>query len=189
MTDNPINVAGLEIPSDSPIFLAALGVHVLAGLSCVCAGVGAMLSRKRPGRHQSFGTIYYYCLSVVFASATILSVMRWAEDYHLFILGTLSFATASLGRLALRRRWRNRIRLHITCMGLSYILLLTAFYVDNGKNLPLWNKLPQIVFWVLPAAVGIPFIVRALLRHPLVRRFSTADATARGEGHGQFGKR
>ena len=158
MTDTPINVAGIEIPSDSPVFLAALCVHVLFGLSCVVAGVVAMLSRKRPGRHPRFGTIYYYCLSVVFASATILSAMRWAEDYHLFILGTLSFSTASLGRMALRRRRRNRIRLHISCMGLSYVLLLTAFYVDNGKNLPLWNKLPQIAFWVLPAAAGIPFI-------------------------------
>lgn len=170
MTDTPINVAGIEIPSDSPVFLAALGAHILFGLSCVVTGVVAMLSRKRPGRHPRSGTIYYYCLSVVFASATFLSAMRWAEDYHLFILGTLSFATASLGRAALRRHWRNRIRLHITCMGLSYILLLTAFYVDNGKNLPLWNKLPQIAFWLLPGAVGIPFIVRALLRHPLALR-------------------
>jgi predicted membrane protein DUF2306 len=180
MTGTPINVAGIEIPSDSPVFLAALGVHVLFGLSCVVAGVVAMLSRKRPGRHPRFGTIYYYCLSVVFASATVLSAMRWAEDYHLFILGILSFATASLGRMALRRRWRNQVRLHISCMGLSYILLLTAFYVDNGKNLPLWNKLPQLAFWVLPAAAGIPFIVRALWRHPLVRSFSTADASTRG---------
>ncbi len=180
MTDTPINVVGIEVPSDSPFFLVALSVHVLFGLFCVVTGVIAMLSRKRPGRHPRIGTIYYYCLSVVFASATILSAMRWAEDYHLFILGTLSFATASLGRIAHRQGWRNWIRLHITCMGLSYILLLTAFYVDNGKNLPLWNKLPQIAFWVLPAAVGIPFIVRALLRHPLVRRFSKADAIARG---------
>jgi len=176
MTGTPINVVGIEIPSDSPVFLAAVGVHVLFGLSCVVA----MLSRKRPGRHPRFGTIYYYCLSVVFASATVLSAMRWTEDYHLFILGTLSFATASLGRMALRRRWRNQIRLHISCMGVSYILLLTAFYVDNGKNLPLWNKLPQLAFWVLPAATGIPFIVRALWRHPLVRSFSTADASTRG---------
>ena len=54
-------------------------------------------------------------------------------------------------------------------MGLSYILMLTAFYVDNGKNLPLWRELPQIAFWLLPAAIGIPFIVRALVRHPLAR--------------------
>ena len=179
MTCSPINVAGIEIPSDSPVFLAALGVHVLFGLSCVVAGVVAMLSRKRPGRHPRFGAIYYYCLSAVFASATVLSAMRWAEDYHLFILGTLSFATASLGRMALRRHWRNQIRLHISCMGISYILLLTAFYVDNGRNLPLWNKLPQLAFWVLPTAAGIPFIVRALLRHPLVRSFSTANASTR----------
>ncbi len=170
MTGNPINLAGIEIPSDSPVFLAALGMHILVGLSCVVSGIVAMLSRKRLGRHPRFGTIYYYCLSVVFASAAILSAMRWAEDYHLFILGSLSFGTASLGRIAIRLRWRNWIRLHITCMGLSYILLLTAFYVDNGKNLPLWNKLPPIAFWLLPGAVGIPFIIRALLRHPLVQR-------------------
>jgi hypothetical protein len=170
MTGNPINLAGIEIPSDSPVFLAALGMHILVGLSCVVSGVVAMLSRKRPGRHPRFGTIYYYCLSIVFASAAILSAMRWAEDYHLFILGSLSFGTASLGRIAIRLRWRNWIRLHISCMGLSYILLLTAFYVDNGKNLPLWNKFPPIAFWLLPGAVGIPFIVRALLRHPLVQR-------------------
>jgi hypothetical protein len=181
MTGNPINFAGIEIPSDSPVFLAALGMHILVGLSCVVSGIVAMLSRKRPGRHPRSGTIYYYCLSVVFASAAILSAMRWAEDYHLFILGSLSFGTASLGRIAIRLRWRNWIRLHITCMGLSYILLLTAFYVDNGKNLPLWNKLPPIAFWLLPGAAGIPFIVRALLRHPLVRSFSTADASARGK--------
>jgi hypothetical protein len=111
--------------------------------------------------------------------------MRWAEDYHLFIFGALSFGTASLGRMAIRRRWRNWIRLHITCMGLSYILLLTAFYVDNGKNLPLWNKLPPIAFWLLPVAVGTPFIVRALLRHPLVRRSKGATWQSADKGSGR----
>ncbi len=53
-------------------------------------------------------------------------------------------------------------------MGSSYILLLTAFYVDNGRNLPLWRSLPSLTYWLLPAAVGVPLIVRALLRHPLV---------------------
>jgi len=54
--------------------------------------------------------------------------VRWAEDYHLFILGALSFGAASLGRTARRQRWRNWLKLHITGMGLSYIFLLTAFY-------------------------------------------------------------
>jgi hypothetical protein len=28
-------------------------------------------------------------------------------------------------------------------MGLSYILMLIAFYVDNGKQLPLWKDQPH----------------------------------------------
>ena len=129
-----------------------------------------MLSPKRSGRHPTFGTIYYWALVVVFVSATGLSVVRWAENYHLFILGLLAFIAASLGRAARRQRWRRWARLHITGMGLSYILLLTAFYVDNGKSLPLWKELPPISYWLLPAAIGIPLIIRALLRHPLARQ-------------------
>jgi hypothetical protein len=58
-------------------------------------------------------------------------------------------------------------------MGLSYILMLTAFYVDNGKNLPLWRELPQWAFWVLPTLFGVPIVIHAILRHPLVRRAVT----------------
>lgn len=169
-------VAGIEIPSTSPLFLAFVGLHVLVGLVCVVSGGVAMLSPKRPGRHPTFGTIYYWCLLVVFLSASILAATRWDEDYHLFILGTLAFAAAFLGRAARRRRWPNWARLHIAGMGLSYILLLTAFYVDNGKSLPLWKELPPIAYWLVPAALGLPLIVFALVRHPLVRN-SINDAS------------
>jgi len=80
-----------------------------------------------------------------------------------------SFIAGSIGRLARRQRWQGWARWHITGMGLSYILLLTAFYVDNGKSLPLWRDLPTIAFWLLPAAVGVPVLLHALLRHPLAR--------------------
>jgi hypothetical protein len=61
------------------------------------------------------------------------------------------------------------VKLHITGMGTSYILLLTAFYVDNGKSLPLWRDLSPVAYWLAPAVVGVPLIVRALLWHPLAR--------------------
>src|SRR6516165_8767080 len=48
-------VAGIEIPSTSPVFLGVVGFHVLIGLACVVTGAGAMLSRKAPGRHPNFG--------------------------------------------------------------------------------------------------------------------------------------
>ncbi len=163
-------VAGIPIPSTSPVFLAVVGLHVLVALVCVVAGAVAMLSPKRSGRHPTFGTIYYWSLVAVFVSATALSVGRWADDYHLFVLAVMALAAATLGRTARRRRWSGWVRLHITSMGLSYVLLLTAFYVDNGKNLPLWQELPQIAYWLLPAAVGLPLIIQALFRHPLVHR-------------------
>jgi uncharacterized membrane protein len=162
-------VAGIEIPSTSPIFLTIVGLHFFVGVACVVAGAIAMLSPKRPGRHPTFGTIYYGCLAAVFVSAAALAAMRWGEDYHLLILGVLAFAAAPLGRAARRSRWRAWVRLHITSMGLSYILLLTAFYVDNGKSLPLWKEFPPITYWLFPGAVGLPIIAYALLRHRLVR--------------------
>jgi hypothetical protein len=169
LTGTSITVAGIEIPSTDPVFLAIVAVHVLFGLACTITGIIAMLSQKRTGRHPLFGTIYYWCLLGVFLSASSLAAVRWAEDYHLFILGALAFAAASLGRMARRKRWSQWVKLHITGMGTSYILLLTAFYVDNGKSLPLWRELPSITYWLLPAAIGIPLIVRALLWHPLAR--------------------
>ena len=52
-------VAGIEIPSTSPIFLTIVGLHVIAGVACVVAGAAAMLSPKRPGLHPAFGALYY----------------------------------------------------------------------------------------------------------------------------------
>ena len=168
-SEETIAVLGIPIPSTSPIFLTVVALHVLVGLICVVAGAIAMLSPKRSGRHPTFGTIYYWGLVVLFVSATGLSVVRWTEDYHLFILGLLAFLSATLGRAARQHLWYGWASVHITGMGLSYILLLTAFYVDNGKTLPLWKDLPVITYWLLPAAVGLPLIIYALLRHPFAR--------------------
>jgi len=170
MTGTSIIVAGIEVPSRDPAFLAVVGVHVLLGLTCAIVGIVAMLSPKRSGRHPWFGTLYYWCLIGVFVSASALAAVRWAEDYHLFVLGALAFAVAFLGRMARRRRWSNWVKLHITGMGMSYVLLLTAFYVDNGRNLPLWRELPPLAFWLVSAVFGIPLIVRAMFWHPLARR-------------------
>ena len=166
MNQAPIVVAGIPIPSDSPAFLVVLGIHVLASLGCVLTGLAAMVARKGPGRHRYFGTLYFRCLLIVFATMAVLSAVRWAENYHLFVIGALAFAAAFVGRRAVRRQ---RFRPHLIGMGSSYILLLTAFYVDNGAHLPVWRELPTLAYWLLPAAIGIPLIMRTLRRHPLAQ--------------------
>jgi hypothetical protein len=158
-------VLGIELPSQSPIFLAVVGLHVLVASVCVFTGPIAMLSRKGPGRHPTFGTIYYWGLAIVFTSATALAIMRWADDYHLFLLGPVSFGAASFGRAARRGRWREWTLMHISGMGTSYIVMLTAFYVDNGKSLPVWKDLPHITYWLAPSVAGVPLVARALVRY------------------------
>jgi hypothetical protein len=52
----------------------------------------------------------------------------------------------------------------------SYIALLTGFYVDNGAQLPLWDRLPHLAYWLLPAAVGAPLTWRALARNGALKQ-------------------
>lgn len=168
--EKTIDIFGIVVPDESPAFLGLVAVHVAIALGAVVAGLAAMSASKGVGKHSRWGSAYYWLLSGVFVTATALAAMRWAHDWHLFILGALAFACATVGRLSLRRRWPSRLAVHLTAMGLSYILLLTAFYVDNGKNLPLWKELPVIAYWTLPVIIGLPIIARTLLRHPLLRR-------------------
>ena len=55
-------------------------------------------------------------------------------------------------------------------MGIGYTAMLTAFYVDTGPHLPLWDRLPVLAFWLLPAAIATPLIARAVLRARRARR-------------------
>src|SRR5262249_7455885 len=151
-----------------PIFLAVVRFHILVGVGC-CG--------RRDGHAQPQGSRLSF-----FVLNDLLLVLDGGRRYGDRAFGgpvgrllspILSrhavLAASPLARLALRQRWRHWVRLHMTSMGMSYILMLTAFYVDNGKHLPLWKELPQISFWLLPAGLGIP-LLRALLNHPLAWR-------------------
>jgi hypothetical protein len=170
VTDQGIVIAGIPVPSSSPLFLDIVAVHVVAGLTCTVAGIVAMLAPKRTGRHPSAGAVYYCSLVVVFLSMAALSLLRWPHNTHLFVLGILSFTAGTIGRMAKRRLWRGWLPVHVTGMAVSYIVLLTAFYVDTGPHLPLWRSLPPLAHWLLPSLVGLPILFWALTRHPLIVR-------------------
>ena len=152
------------------LFSVLLVFHVFAGMTCVSMGAIAALSPKRRGRHPVLGLIYFWALAVVFVTSTAMSALRWSEDAYLFVLGTLAFGCAVLGLSARRQRWPGWTTAHILGMSSSYIVLLTAFYVDNGPRLPLWKELPSIAFWIGPTLIGIPIVARALARQTRVRR-------------------
>src|SRR6266702_5125201 len=169
-------ILGDQVGSTAPGFLAILAVHVIAGLTAVIAGAAAALARKGGPRHIRAGRWYYRALTVVFMTAAALAAMRWAQDYYLLIIGAVAFTAATIGYLHRRRR-RPGDTGHIAGMGIGYTAMLTAFYVDNGPHLPLWDHLPRLVFWFLPSVIGAPLIARAVIRarhaargHPLAGR-------------------
>src|SRR5437764_241823 len=156
-------ILGDQVGSTAPVFLAFLALHVIAGLTAVTIGAIAALARKGSSRHIRAGRWYYGAICVVFGTATALSVMRWRQDYHLFIIGAVAFIAATMGYLH-RRRHRPGDTGHIAGMGISYVAMLIAFYVDNGPHLPLWDRLPAVSFWFLPSAIAAPIIARAIIR-------------------------
>lgn len=157
-------ILGVEVGSSAPWFLALLAVHVPAGLTAVATGAGAAVTRKGSARHVRLGRWYCAAITVVFVTAVGLAALRWRQDWELLVLGTGAFAAATVGYLHRCRR-RPGDTGHIVGMGASYAVMLTAFYVDNGPYLPLWDHLPTWAFWLLPGAVAAPLIARSVHRH------------------------
>jgi len=119
-------------------------------------------------------------VTVIFATATALSVMRWRQDYYLFIIGAVAFTAATIG-YEHRRRHRPGDAGHIAGMGIGCTAMLTAFYVDNGPHLPLWDRLPVLAFWLGPAAIAAPLIVRAVIRARRASRASGGPQRSRSD--------
>ena len=173
-----IEIDGLRILDAGGLFLTALAVHVLAGAVCVVSGALAAFARKRPGRHPRAGTVYLCGLSVLVVTAGVMAIVRWPSDIHLLAIACLAGVFGGAGRCARRRRQRW-MRWHGIAMAASYVAPLTGFYVDNGPQLPLWDRLPPILYWVLPTVVGVPLTWRALLRNGAVGRVSPRPEAGR----------
>jgi hypothetical protein len=167
-----VRILGFEIPDGGPVFLAALVVHVAAGLTAVVSGTVAAAARKRPGRHPGAGRVYLWALGAVFVTAAVMSALRWRENAHLFGIAVVASGLGLMGRRARRGGGRHWPRWHAIGMGGSFVALLTGFYVDNGSRLPLWDRLPPPAYWLLPAAVGVPVTWWAVRRFE--RRLSAA---------------
>jgi uncharacterized membrane protein len=150
-----------------------LVLHVPAGIAAVVSGAAAMFARKGSGAHRRRGLIYVGALAVVCLSGAGLAITRWPRFPHLLALALVAAALAGAGYAA---RSRPSPRMHLLGMSSSYVVMLTAFYVDNGPKLPLWRLLPPAAFWVLPSLIALPLVGMALRRR--ARRPSASEALA-----------
>ena len=154
-------------------FFLPLVVHALAALTTGVTGVITFSRPKRSVRHPKWGVRYLWAYTAVFLTANILSVQNWPTDAYLVVLATIGYGFALGGYGARRFRkapWLLRvlgkqwISAHIVGMIGSYVVLWTAFYVDNAHLIPGLKQLPTLTFWVLPTMIALPFLVVSLSR-------------------------
>jgi hypothetical protein len=165
-----VDFFGIPIPDEGTVFLVAVVIHIAAGLVSVAAGIAAAVSRKGGRVHIASGRVYLGGIIGLASTMLVLATIRWPLDNHLAILGLIALGAALHGFINRRRHGSDRW--HILAMGGSFVVMLTAFYVDNGPFLPLWNLLPAWTYWVIPSLVGAPIIARAIGR----RRRTPQDA-------------
>src|SRR5215469_4337235 len=171
------------------IFLP-LVLHALAGLTPGVAGVLAFRAPRRRGRHHQWGKSYLWAYTVVFLTATILSLQRLPADAYLLVLATLGYGLALSGYAARRFRLEPIVRrmlgkqwvvFHIIGVIGSYTVLWTAFYVDNAHLIPGLKELPTLTFWVLPTLIALPFLVVSLSRFaPKTIKHARLDTASKG---------
>ena len=154
-------------------FFIPLVVHAVAGLLTGVTGLMAFRAPKHRERHPRWGIRYLWAYTVVFLTATILSAEHWEADAYLFSLAVIGYGFALGGYGARRFRELSQVRhvlgkqwvvAHIVGMIGSYVVLWTAFYVDNAHLIPGLSALPTLTFWVLPTVIALPFLMLSLLR-------------------------
>ena len=134
-----------------------LALHIASGTVAMVLGPLALVAAAR--RHSSrelalaayVGSVFATCLTAV-----VLSLLDWSRLWWIVPLGVLSFALALVGYVAVRRGWPRWVGAH--GLGGSYIALVTALLVVSAGDI---STTAEIIAWIVPAAVGVPLIVRA----------------------------
>jgi hypothetical protein len=134
-----------------------LVLHVATGTVALALGPLAVLfaRQQRHGAAQVRGAYHWVVLGVC-ATAAVVSILAWTRLWWLVPIGMLSYGLALAGYLGSRRHWPLWVRAH--AWGGSYIALVTALLVVSARDV---SPVLEAIAWVLPAAIGVPLIVRS----------------------------
>lgn len=137
-----------------------LVLHIASGALALALGPFALLAaeQQRPGAAR-LRDAYHWTVLVVCATATVVSVLAWSRLWWLVPIGVLSYGLALVGYLGSRSHWPLWVRAH--AWGGSYIALVTALLVVSVGDV---SPALEVAAWILPAAIGVPLIVRVHTR-------------------------
>lgn len=118
----------------SLIFKTFLFLHIAAGSTALLAGLIALIVKKRKGPHTKAGTVFYFSMLMVAASAFVMSIMH--QNFFLFVVAVFSLYLVFTGYRSiniLKRKVSYGI-LDFSMMILSAILMIGVTLVYLYKN-------------------------------------------------------
>ena len=134
-----------------------LALHVVSGAVSLVLGPLALLAaaRRHPSREWVL-TAYLWAAFATCLTAVVVSLLDWSRLWWLVPIAVVSYLLALVGYLAVHRGWPKWVSAH--GLGGSYIALWTALLVVSAGDI---STTAEVVAWILPAAIGVPLIVRA----------------------------
>ena len=111
-----------------------LGLHVIGGFAALITGFIASVTAKGKTRHRQSGRIYFWAMTVVFITATVLGILK--ERWFLFMVGFFSYYLVVRGYriLYLKKLGAGQ---HARWIDWSIVSIAMAF----GASLVAWSLL------------------------------------------------
>jgi hypothetical protein len=122
-------------------------IHVSAGAGALILGLIAFAFRKNTPKHKRIGIIYFYCMTVVFITAMIVSVAK--SLLFLFLIGIFTYYSTIIAYRSLRLKnlhngqkpykidWFIEIVAGITFLGMIALGILFLTQNNIGGIIPL----------------------------------------------------
>jgi hypothetical protein len=99
----------------------SLIIHVTAGMIALLTGAGAIFFRNKVKIHKKFGIVYFWCMTVVFVTATYISVYR--GNVFLFCVAFFTYYSCLTAYRALKLK-----RLHIDQKPTMFDWIIEGFF-------------------------------------------------------------
>ncbi|MGZ3884871.1 MAG: hypothetical protein ACXVPQ_03785 [Bacteroidia bacterium] len=120
-------------------------LHVTAGFSALVSGALAILLKRNTPKHKPVGRIYFWCMSVIFATGIFLSVLKGLLFF--FFIAIFSYYSTVIAYRALRLKklhegqkpaaidWLTEIIAALTFFGMIVFGLYLYFKANNPNGL------------------------------------------------------
>jgi len=116
-------------------------IHVIAGIGSLISGALAIILKRNTPKHKPVGKIYFWCMTIVFVTATFISVVKHLQ--FLFLISIFTYYSTLIAYRALKLKnlhngqkphlvdWLIEILAGLTFLGMIVFSIIVYFQSNN----------------------------------------------------------